>query len=96
MGIHVQDFTPSRGNDKFVRLNSVTDLFRSGKVWAPETKWADELIEEVAAFPNAANDDLVDSTTQALIRFRQGGFISLDSDERDEPQFFKRRAAAYY
>jgi predicted phage terminase large subunit-like protein len=96
MGIYVQDFTPSRGNDKFVRLNSVTDLFRSGKVWAPETKWADELIEEVAAFPNAANDDLVDSTTQALIRFRQGGFISLDSDERDEPQFFKRRAAAYY
>ena len=96
MGIFVQDFTPSRGNDKFVRLNSVTDLFRSGKVWAPERKWADELIEEIAAFPNGAHDDLVDSTTQALIRFRQGGFISIDTDEKDEPQIFKRRTASYY
>ena len=95
MGIPVQDFTPSRGNDKFVRLNSVTDLFRSGKVWAPETRWASEVIEELAAFPNGEHDDLVDSSTQALIRFRKGGFIRLDSDERDEVQSFRRKNAYY-
>ena len=95
MGIAVSEYTPSRGNDKFVRLNSVTDLFKSGKVWAPETKWADEVIEEVAAFPNAANDDLVDSTTQALIRFRQGGFLRLDSDEKDELYRYKKSYAYY-
>jgi len=95
MGISVSDYTPSRGNDKFVRLNAVTDLFRSGKVWAPETRWASEVVEELAAFPNGEHDDLVDSTTQALIRFRQGGFIRLESDERDEVKSFRRKNAYY-
>jgi phage terminase large subunit-like protein len=51
-------------------------------------------MEELAAFPNGDNDDLVDSTSQALLRFRRGGFISLESDEEDQPSF--RRKAAYY
>jgi predicted phage terminase large subunit-like protein len=95
MGIPVQEFTPSRGNDKMVRINSVADLFASGKVWAPGTRWADELIEEMAAFPNSDHDDLVDSTTQALLRFRQGGFLSLTTDEKDDPSSYRRKAAYY-
>jgi len=94
MGIPVSEFTPTRGNDKIARLNSVTDLFASGKVWAPGTRWADEVIEQMASFPNSDHDDLVDSSTQALIRFRKGGFVSLPSDEEDEPIY--RRKAAYY
>ena len=94
MGISVSEFTPTRGNDKFVRLNSVTDLFKSGKVWAPDKKWAHEVIEQMASFPNSSHDDLVDSSTQALIRFRQGGFLRLDTDEKDEPR--SRRSYAYY
>ena len=94
MGIPVSEFTPTRGNDKIARLNSVTDLFASGKVWAPGTRWADEVIEQMASFPNSDHDDLVDSSTQALIRFRKGGFISLPSDEEDEPIY--RRKTAYY
>ena len=96
MGIPVQEFSPSRGNDKMVRVNAVADLFTSGKVWAPDTRWAREVIEEIAAFPVGENDDYVDTTTQALLRYRQGGFIPLDSDERDEPKIFRRRATAYY
>ena len=95
MGIPVQEFTPSRGNDKMVRINSVADLFASGKVWAPSTRWADELIEEMAAFPNSENDDLVDSATQALIRFRKGGFIRLQTDEQDEIRAFRRKTSYY-
>jgi len=95
MGVMVQDYTPVRGNDKFVRLNSVTDLFSSGKVWAPETRWASEVIEQMAAFPNGDHDDLVDSSTQALMRFRQGGFLRLDSDEREELQSFRRKHSYY-
>jgi predicted phage terminase large subunit-like protein len=95
MGIPVQEFTPSRGNDKMVRINSVSDLFASGKVWAPSTRWADELMEEMAAFPNSDHDDLVDSATQALIRFRKGGFIRLQTDEQDEVHSFRRKASYY-
>jgi predicted phage terminase large subunit-like protein len=95
MGIAVSEYTPSRGNDKFVRLNSVTDLFKSGKVWAPETRWADEVIEEIAVFPNGSNDDLVDSSTQALIRFRQGGFLRLDTDEKEDI-VSRKRTYSYY
>ena len=96
MGIPVQEFTPSRGNDKMVRVNAVADLFASGKVWAPDTRWARDVIEELAAFPVGEHDDFVDTTTQALLRYRQGGFINLDSDMADEPLSFRRRRAAYY
>ena len=95
MGIPVQEFTPTRGNDKISRLNSVTDLFASGKVWAPRKRWAEEVIEEMAAFPNSDHDDLVDSSTQALIRFRKGGFVRLPTDEPDEPREFRRKVAYY-
>lgn len=94
MGIPVQEFTPVRGNDKISRINAVADLFASGKVWCPPTRWAEEVMEEMASFPNSDHDDLVDSTTQALIRFRKGGFVRLDSDEPDEPVY--RRRTAYY
>ena len=95
MGIPVQETNPSRGNDKMVRLNAVSDLFASGMVWAPDTRWAREVIEEMAAFPVGEHDDFVDTCTQALMRYRQGGFITLDSDEQDD-RFFRRRRAAYY
>jgi predicted phage terminase large subunit-like protein len=97
MGIPLQEYTPGKGSDKIARVNAISDLFASGVVWCPETRWADELMEELAAFPNGDHDDLVDSTSQALLRFRQGGFVSISSDEPDEPRYFKgRRADRYY
>jgi predicted phage terminase large subunit-like protein len=95
IGVPVSEYTPSKGSDKIARVNAISDLFASGIVWCPDTRWADELMEELAAFPNGDHDDLVDSTSQALLRFRRGGFISLDSDEEDQPTL-RRRKAAYY
>jgi predicted phage terminase large subunit-like protein len=89
MGIPVQEFTPGKGQDKIARLNSVSDIIASGKVWVPQTRWAEELVDEVAAFPSGEHDDLVDSTTLALMRFRQGGFLRLPSDEPEEIKWFK-------
>ncbi len=81
IGIPVVNFTPSRGNDKVSRVHAVSALFEAGMVWAPDEVFADELIEEVAAFPNGENDDLVDSMTQALMRYRQGNFVQLPTDD---------------
>ena len=97
MGIPLSEYTPSKGNDKIARVNAISDLFASGVVWCPETRWADELMEELASFPNGDNDDLVDSTSQALIRYRQGGFIGVESDEQEEIRYFKgRKSERYY
>jgi phage terminase large subunit-like protein len=75
-------------------VNAVSDLFASGVVWAPRTNWAEEVIEEFAAFPVGEHDDLVDSSTQALLRFRQGGFVRVPSDEEEEE--FKSQRIEYY
>ena len=86
MGIPVISFTPSRGNDKHTRVNAVSPLFESGQIWAPaHLQFAQEVIEECAAFPYGDHDDLVDSTTQAIMRFRQGGLIGHPEDYKDEP-----------
>ena len=85
MGIPVINFTPSKGNDKHSRVNAVAPLFESGQIWAPEADFAEEVIEECAAFPFGDHDDLVDSMTQALMRFRQGGFLEHPEDYVDEP-----------
>ena len=97
MGVFVQEYTPHRGSgDKTARLNSVADIVQSGLVWVPQTRWAEEVVEEIAGFPFMRNDDLVDSTVMALMRFRQGGFIRLPSDEPEEPLLFKQRHGGYY
>ena len=95
MGIPVVNFTPSKGNDKVSRVHSVSPLFEAGMVWVPDEVFADELIEEVAAFPNGEYDDLVDSMTQALMRYRQGNFVQLPTDswENDETS---ARVRVYY
>ena len=95
MGIPVTEFTPSRGQDKIARVNAVSDLFASGVVWAPATRWAEEVIEECAAFPAGEHDDLVDSTTQALLRFRQGGWIRSVMDDWDDEPIYKRPVEYY-
>ena len=95
MGIPVVNFTPSRGNDKVTRVHSVSPLFEAGMVWAPDTTFADEMIEEVAAFPNGEYDDLVDSMTQALMRYRQGNFVQLPTDDWQDGEE-SVRVRAYY
>ncbi len=83
MDIPVMTFTPSRGNDKHVRVNSCAPLFEAGLIWAPDEHFAEEMIEECASFPHGDHDDLVDSMTMAIMRFRQGGFLPHPEDYED-------------
>ena len=97
MGIPVQEFTPTRGNDKISRLNAVADVFASGRVWAPATRWAEEVIDEVAEFPAGEHDDYTDTVSMALHRFRRGGFVGTNLDEPEEVVYFKsKRNQGYY
>ena len=94
-GVYAQAFSPNRGMDKHVRLNSVSPIFEAGHVWRTEHDWAEEVQEELASFPYGEHDDLVDATTLALLRYRQGSFISLHDDE-DDMEGREKRKYEYY
>jgi len=96
MGIPVTAYTPSRGQDKVARMNSVAPIFESGMVWAPDETFSDEVIEEMASFPYGDHDDYCDSATMALMRFRQGGFLSLNEDYPEEASFLNKKRVVYY
>lgn len=103
MGIPIQEVTAGRGsstqsNDKISRVNSVTDMFASMNVFAPKDKrWAQEVIEECAAFPAGEHDDFVDTVTMVMARFRQGGWLRNDNDDwQDAIETHKKRAKVYY
>jgi len=97
--IPVLTYSPGRrkrggGVDKVTRMHMVAPLFEAGRVWAPEETFAEDVIEEVASFPNGDYDDYCDSMTMALIRFRQGGFASLEEEEEDP--YYRRKKYEYY
>jgi predicted phage terminase large subunit-like protein len=94
MGIPVTPFTPSKGADKFARMNACAPVFESGMVWRPDANFAEEVVEECASFPHGDFDDLADSMTQAILRFRQGGFITTPDDDEQEPVY--RKKMEYY
>lgn len=88
IGIPVNTFSPGKGQDKIARLNSVSPIFQDGRVWVPDNRFGEELMEEVSDFPAGENDDLVDATTLALARFREGGFLTLSSDFTDDEDYY--------
>ena len=94
LGIPVVNYSPTRGHDKSTRMHSVAPIFESQLVYAPQRKFAEEMIEECASFPFGKNDDLCDTMTQALMRFREGGLVSLEDDYSDEEKAPVRRV--YY
>ena len=96
LNLPVATFSPGRrrggGLDKTARMHIVSPIFESGKVWYPSgEKFADEVIEEVASFPNGDHDDFCDSMTMALMRFRQGGFVRLDGEEFEDDYVPRKR-----
>lgn len=102
MGIPAEDFSgSSRGskalpNDKIARANLIADIFASGYVWAPDRRFAEEVIMQAADFPNGAEDDLVDSLVQALLRFRAGNLVHTANDEAEDDEAAPIRRKRYY
>ena len=99
MGIPVTMYAPGgrkSGQDKISRANAVAPILESGMIWYPEQQdWAEEMVEECAAFPNGSHDDQVDAAIMAWMRFRQGNFMSLATDEEDEEKQ-QQEALEYY
>lgn len=68
------------------RVDPVTKLgvWEGGVVYAPDRDFADEVINEVAAFPYGAHDDYADSTSMALGFVRKNGVVLRKVEFLDE------------
>lgn len=66
--------------DKAARLLATQPFFSAGMVYAPDRKWADMVIQEVAAVPKGRHDDLADTVSQALLWLRRRGIIQMANE----------------
>ena len=64
-----------KSTDKVSRLYSVQHIFNDATVYAPDRKWADEVITEVEVFPKGKHDDRVDTVSQAMRHMRDLGLL---------------------
>lgn len=81
--------------DKVARAHQVAPILELGKLWVPESKknpghpvsWAAEFMKQVAKFPVAEHDEMVDCLTQAVIYFKNDGFFDMPrARDVDEPR----------
>lgn len=91
-GVPVVAYTPT--SDKVARAHQAAPVLELGVLWVPESKknpgqyvtWAQPLLKQLAKFPNAEHDDLVDTSTQAIIFFKDNGLLGLPRAYREEPR----------
>jgi predicted phage terminase large subunit-like protein len=96
-GLPVLEYTPDK--DKTSRLNAITPLFESGRIYLPAYKqWADELQEEVTTFPYAPHDDQVDALTMAALYLKESWRIehTEDADWEDDENPRRQKRVAYW
>ena len=90
-GLPILDYIPDR--DKTARVYASTPMMESGRVWIPTNKkWADDLIEELIRFPNAAHDDQVDALTMAIHYMKDSWNLTHPDDPEYEDGERNKRA----
>lgn len=82
-----------RARGKRPRAHAASIILEQGCVWYMKRKWAQEVIDQCAAFPYAEHDDLTDTVTMMLLWLREHRALDLEDelDEDDEPQDTGRR-----
>ena len=95
--IPILEYMPDR--DKVSRVYAASPYLEAGKIWIPNTEWAEALYDEAIQFPNAAHDDMVDCMTMAIIYMRDSWNLIHpdDIDYEDYDAFgYKKRKRAYW
>lgn len=107
LNIPVMRFDPGRHGNKEQRCRFVSHLIENGLVWLPTEPpnfefYAEEsqmFLEAAVSFPSDLNgtNDLIDSMSQAFIRFKSTGWVANKEDPRIETEpDWKTRERPYY
>ena len=78
----LQYFSPVKSKE--IRLEACVPLFANERVWAPDIKWAETVINEVASAPRGKYNDLCDTASAALLYLRDNNMLSLGDEFRRE------------
>lgn len=106
-GLVINRFDPIKhgGGNKEHRAKIVSALIEAGKVWVPALPplydslrpYADKFVEACAAFPSDdESKDIVDSMSQALIKFRLMGMIDHPDDAYIIDEFNPNQGKRFY
>jgi predicted phage terminase large subunit-like protein len=68
--------------DKVSRVHSIISLLAAGIVYAPDRKWADDVILECSNFPKGKHDDYVDCVSMGLSYLRKTGIALMPTEEK--------------
>lgn len=77
-GLPVVEYNPDK--DKVSRVNACTPILESGRVWIPDTSFAEDLVSEASSFPYAAHDDQVDAMSMAILYLRESWRVESPQD----------------
>ncbi len=91
-GIQIWGVNPTSFGDKLTRVHLISSLVENGLVYlrAPNKKLSidsGQLLDEVLAFPNGANDDIVDTFSQSLIHCKNTGLLRVTNDPRPRDDY---------
>jgi predicted phage terminase large subunit-like protein len=87
----IETIDPRLWGDKISRVHSIQHIFADKMVYAPDRKWADEVINQVSVFPRGARDDLVDCVSMGIRYLRDTGFAL----RREESELARREELTY-
>lgn len=76
----IEDIIPA--GSKEARANAIQGIFEQKYIMAPDTDWAEMVINQCSQFPNGAHDDLVDTVSQAIKYLRDTGSIETREDRQ--------------
>ena len=94
-GLPIMEYNPDR--DKVSRVNAITPLMESGRVWIPsDRQWADDLLNQALRFPGGKHDDMVDAMAMAILYVKDSWRVEHPDDPEWEDEAPRRRRGGYW
>lgn len=73
MGVPLVEYSPDK--DKVSRAYAAQFMFENGRVYYPDRRWAEDVIDDLALFSPSSPNDITDTVTMAIIWLQKSWFL---------------------